>query len=979
MPFYIFVAANLEKIHSSVLSRQKCELVVGEGEAVLLSSKGLPYNGVNLHVPDVDTGNHVGLHRGNPAKESLGGLTVTCPFDLVDRARNLLKLSLPGKLVVSHPGVVADNIQVDLLHSGHLPAELGNHLPVRGDGDAKLKVRGSRGHLGPGQVDGEVLARGKVHGVAGLLGGGVEVNSGHLLAVELELLGGSGAGDLHGLDLGEVGLNLELLARGVPGRHDHLILACDVPGDGEETTDGLAEPDHGVGGGPGVKLFLAEFLATQSDCVLEEELSKKEVPVLLLVGDGPLPPTGLVVPSKVEVVPAIEGAHLGLNNLVHSLHLELVGVVDEAVVTNPVPDGNISPLQLSVPLASAVSRVLPLVGEQVVLGVSVWAVEEFDVLLGLGVVEHKLRDLLTIKGKGGVHLHLGNEDDALVDLVKEDGHLPLDVLSVPASVPVHHSVERRFLSHGHLVKVLHLELGSIVGLDIEDPLGLLDDVLTVGDLVGQGEASVGGVLPATLVGPGLVHVVGKVGEEEGSLGGGVVVLDVVPGLAIKDVVLLNLHLVDHLSLVDLVEEDVPGVLHLGPLSASGDHSVHPVEGALLGDNEGVLSHQLELLSVVHPLVFAITLLHSDSVHLEVIVVLEPGAEVHVPDEVHRGASLGGKAHLELLGRGLSVKLHLGLALVLHGILDVVLHHVVEHNREHTAHLSVTLQLHEGIVLVLVLDNDLPHGVVLLHGPLGVNGSIDISSDVDSPHTRWVQVKVKSIVLASELRVHLQVELHLSLVQVSDTSPLLSVDGGLDGHLLARDAVDLQLPLVVLLEVEEHVQLGLPVGLDGDVKEGLGHHVVVVNGDLGLPHTALHLPVENEGSLLGPVSQEHGLLDELVVHLHVKETVDGRATVELNVQVHVVKGGVPDEPGTRNLDMGTSALEGVGGVVVLQLEEDTHGGEVELLVPFSGAPLQPETRLLWSCQEALEVVDDLLHRDDGSLGRGQAEGRDQQQA
>merc|ERR1712072_1567421 len=111
----------------------------------------------------------------------------------------------------------------------------------------------------------------------------------------------------------------------------------------------------------------------------------------------------------------------------------------------------------------------------------------------------------------------------------------LSVLSVPASVPVHHTVERRFLSHGHLVKVLHLELGSIVGLDIEDPLGLLDDVLPVGDLVGQGEASVGGVLPASFVGPGLVHVVGKVGEEEGSLGGSVVVLDVVPGLAIKDV------------------------------------------------------------------------------------------------------------------------------------------------------------------------------------------------------------------------------------------------------------------------------------------------------------------------------------------------------------------------------------------------------------------------------------------------------------
>merc|ERR1719318_1892934 len=85
-----------------------------------------------------------------------------------------------------------------------------------------------------------VLARGKVRGVAGLLGGGVEVNSGDLLAVELELLGGSGAGDLHGLDLREVGLNLELLARGVPGGHGHLILAGDVPGDGEETTEGTS-------------------------------------------------------------------------------------------------------------------------------------------------------------------------------------------------------------------------------------------------------------------------------------------------------------------------------------------------------------------------------------------------------------------------------------------------------------------------------------------------------------------------------------------------------------------------------------------------------------------------------------------------------------------------------------------------------------------------------------------------------------------
>merc|ERR1719510_247322 len=214
-----------------------------------------------------------------------------------------------------------------------------------------------------------------------------------------------------------------------------------------------------------------------------------------------------------------------------------------------------------------------------------------------------------------------------------------------------------------------------------------------------------------------------------------------------------------------------------------------------------------------------------------------------------------------------------------------------------------------------------------------------------------------------------------------SSHLLSVNDSLDGHLLARDAVDLQLPFVVLLEVEEHVQLGLPVRLNSDVKEGLGHPVVVVNGDPGLPHTALHLPVENKGSLLGPVSQEHELLDELVVNLHVKEAIDGRASVELDVHFHVIKGSVPDEPGTGNLDVGTATLEGVGRVGVLQLEEDSHGGEVELLVPFSSAPLETKTRLLRCCEEALEAINELLHRDDGGLGGGHAEGHkaDQQQA
>merc|ERR1719180_661386 len=279
------------------------------------------------------------------------------PLDLVDRSRDKLKLSLPRHLVVSDPGVVAGNIQVDLVHSSPLPAELGDNLPVRGDGDTKLEVRGICGHLGPGKVDGEVLAAGQVHGVAGLLGGGVKVNSGLFLAVEPEGLGGSCAGDLHGPELWKVGLKLQLLARGVPGRHGKLILASEVPDDGNQASDGHAEPGHGVGGGPGVKLEVAESLTIQNKFVLNKELSKEEVPVLLFVGDGPGPLSILVVLSNIEVVQSVEGAHWSLNNLVHGLELKLVGIVDKAVVSNPVPDGHASPLQVSGPLATA-SRVL---------------------------------------------------------------------------------------------------------------------------------------------------------------------------------------------------------------------------------------------------------------------------------------------------------------------------------------------------------------------------------------------------------------------------------------------------------------------------------------------------------------------------------------------------------------------------------------------------------------------------------------------
>merc|ERR1719422_184891 len=101
--------------------------------------------------------------------------------------------------------------------------------------------------------------------------------------------------------------------------------------------------------------------------------------------------------------------------------------------------------------------------------------------------------------------------------------------------------------------------------------------------------------------------------------------------------------------------------------------------------------------------------------------------------------------------------------VKYSIIDVVLDHIVEHDREHAPLLSVALQLHESVVLVLVLDGNFSHGEVLLHGPLGIHRSLNISGDMETPHACGVQIKVHVEVLASELGVHLQVQLHFSLV------------------------------------------------------------------------------------------------------------------------------------------------------------------------------------------------------------------------
>merc|ERR1711971_1284101 len=209
-----------------------------------------------------------------------------------------------------------------------------------------------------------------------------------------------------------------------------------------------------------------------------------------------------------------------------------------------------------------------------------------------------------------------------------------------------------------------------------------------------------------------------------------------------------------------------------------------------------------------------------------------------------------------------------------------------------------------------------------------------------------------VVLASELRVHLQVKLHVSLVEGSDTGPLLSIDNSLDGHLLAWDTVNLQLPLVVLVEVEEHMQFGLPVRLNLDVKEGLGHPVVVVNGDLGLPHTSLHLPVENKGSLLGPVGQEHELLDELVVNLHVKEAIallDDILTVgDLVGHGETSVGGVLP-----------ASLVGPGAVHVVGKESEKEGspwGSVVVLDVVPGLAIEDVVLLNLHLVDHLSLVD-----------------------
>ena len=74
------------KLQKLLVSSQKQKLVIVKGESVLLSGEGLPYDGVSLQIPGVEAEDHIGLHWRDPAKETIGGLAMAGPLDLVDRS-----------------------------------------------------------------------------------------------------------------------------------------------------------------------------------------------------------------------------------------------------------------------------------------------------------------------------------------------------------------------------------------------------------------------------------------------------------------------------------------------------------------------------------------------------------------------------------------------------------------------------------------------------------------------------------------------------------------------------------------------------------------------------------------------------------------------------------------------------------------------------------------------------------------------------
>merc|ERR1719187_1797897 len=220
-------------------------------------------------------------------------------------------------------------------------------------------------------------------------------------------------------------------------------------------------------------------------------------------------------------------------------------------------------------------------------------------------------------------------------------------------------------------------------------------------------------------------------------------------------------------------------------------------------------------------------------------------------------------------------------------------------------------------------------------------------------------------VSASLEAHqLNVQLLGGHVEGADQLVLHAVDGDHPGDALARNPVPLDLPVVVVVVLEDSVELGLPVRLNGEIEEWVGSVVRVGDGHLGLPHTSLHLPLNHQGALLGTVGQEGVLLDKLVVNLHVEESIEVVTSVEVDVELDIVEVQAVEELLAGEGDDGVASLHQVAGVVVLDLEADSDDAKVEFLVPFSSAPLQPDSSCLWVDQQLLEVVDQVEGRGNG---------------
>ena len=118
-------------------------------------------------------------------------------------------------------------------------------------------------------------------------------------------------------------------------------------------------------------------------------------------------------------------------------------------------------------------------------------------------------------------------------------------------MPVAHPVERRLLGPSHLINNVHLKLASAVLLDVKDILALVDSVVTKDNPAAYAESSIGSILLLALKLPGLAGGAGdpcQLGDHLGDVG---LIEEVVPDLAIKNGLGLNLKLFEELVLLYL--------------------------------------------------------------------------------------------------------------------------------------------------------------------------------------------------------------------------------------------------------------------------------------------------------------------------------------------------------------------------------------------------------------------------------------------